>query len=155
MRPIGGITIGFLGDRYSKELLLALLLALASTSLIAVCYLPLAGNMPAIVAIVLVIGYLTYAIKGLYWALLDHCPVPRHIVGLAIGLVSFIGYLPDVLLPLYDGFLSRHYPRDESFRIYFTSISLCGYLGAALCIVFWRRSRARYGAKRDAAQPAG
>ncbi|MGB5131562.1 MAG: hypothetical protein WBO00_03030 [Steroidobacteraceae bacterium] len=31
----------------------------------------------AIVATVLVIGYLTYAIKGLYWALLDHCPVPR------------------------------------------------------------------------------
>lgn len=155
MRPIGGITIGFLGDRYSRELLLALLLALASTSLIAICFLPLAGNMPAIIAIVLVIGYLTYAIKGLYWALLDHCPVPRHIVGLAIGLVSFIGYLPDVLLPLYDGFLSRHYPRDQSFRIYFTSISLCGYLGALLCVVFWRRSRARLASQQHPAQPAG
>jgi sugar phosphate permease len=141
MRPIGGITIGFLGDRYSKELLLAWLLALASTSLIAICFLPLAGNMPAIIGIVLVIGYLTYAIKGLYWALLDLCPVPRRIVGLAIGLVSFIGYMPDVLLPLYDGFLSRHYPRAESFQIYFTSIALCGYLGAALCVVFWRRSQ--------------
>jgi len=141
MRPIGGITIGFLGDRYSKELLLAWLLALASTSLIAICFLPLAGNMPAIIGIVLVIGYLTYAIKGLYWALLDLCPVPRRIVGLAIGLVSFIGYMPDVLLPLYDGFLSRHYPRNVSFQIYFTSIALCGYLGAALCVVFWRRSQ--------------
>ncbi len=141
MRPIGGITIGFLGDRYSKELLLGWLLALASTSLIAICFLPLAGNMPAIIGIVLVIGYLTYAIKGLYWALLDLCPVPRRIVGLAIGLVSFIGYMPDVLLPLYDGFLSRHYPRDVSFQIYFTSIAACGYLGAALCIVFWRRSK--------------
>ena len=141
MRPIGGISIGFLGDRFSKELLLAWLLALASTSLIAVCFLPLAGNMPAIIGIVLVIGYLTYAIKGLYWALLDLCPVPRRIVGLAIGLVSFIGYMPDVLLPLYDGFLSRHYPRAVSFQIYFTSIALCGYLGAALCVVFWRRSQ--------------
>lgn len=141
MRPIGGISIGFLGDRYSKELLLAWLLALASTSLIAICFLPLAGNMPAIIGIVLVIGYLTYAIKGLYWALLDLCPVPRRIVGLAIGLVSFIGYMPDVLLPLYDGFLSRHYPRDVSFQIYFTSIAACGYLGAALCVVFWRRSQ--------------
>jgi hypothetical protein len=141
MRPIGGITIGFLGDIYSKELLLAGLLALASTSLIAICFLPLGGNMVAIVGIVLVIGYLTYAIKGLYWALLDHCPVPRHIVGLAIGLVSFIGYLPDVLLPLYDGFLSRNYPRAQSFQIYFTSVALCGYLGSVLCFVFWRRSR--------------
>jgi sugar phosphate permease len=141
MRPIGGITIGFLGDMYSKELLLAGLLALAATSLIAICFLPLAGNMVAIVGIVLVIGYLTYAIKGLYWALLDHCPVPRHIIGLAIGLVSFIGYLPDVLLPLYDGFLSRNYPRAQSFQIYFTSVALCGYLGAVLCVVFWRRSQ--------------
>jgi nitrate/nitrite transporter NarK len=141
MRPIGGISIGFLGDRLSKELLLAWLLALASTSLIAICFLPLAGNLPAIIGIVLVIGYLTYAIKGLYWALLDLCPVPRRIVGLAIGLVSFIGYMPDVLLPLYDGFLSRHYPRNVSFQIYFTSIALCGYLGAALCVVFWRRSQ--------------
>jgi hypothetical protein len=60
---------------------------------------------------------------------------------LAIGLVSCIGYTPDVLLPLYDGFLSRHYPRDMSFQIYFTSIALCSYLGAALCVVFWRRSQ--------------
>jgi sugar phosphate permease len=141
MRPVGGITIGFLGDRVSKELLLAWLLALASTCLIAICFADLGGSMPAIVGIVLAIGYLTYAIKGLYWALLDRCPVPRHIVGLAIGLVSFVGYLPDVLLPLYDGLLSRQFPRAVSFRIYFTSISLCGYLGAALCLVFWRRSR--------------
>ena len=141
MRPIGGITIGFLGDRYSKELLLAWLLGLASTSLIAICFLPLAGNMPAIIGMVLVIGYLTYAIKGLYWSLLDLCPVPRRIIGLAIGVVSFIGYMPDVLLPLYDGYLSRNYPRAESYQIYFTSIALCGYLGCALCVVFYRRSQ--------------
>jgi sugar phosphate permease len=141
MRPIGGITIGFLGDMYSKELLLAGLLALAATSLIAICFLPVGGHMAVIVGMVLVIGYLTYAIKGLYWALLDHCPVPRHIIGLAIGLVSFIGYLPDVLLPLYDGYLSRHYPRAQSFQIYFTSVALCGYLGSVLCLVFWRRSQ--------------
>jgi sugar phosphate permease len=141
MRPIGGFTIGFLGDWLSKELLLGVLLTLASASLIAICFLPLAGNMPAIIGMVLLIGYLTYAIKGLYWALLDDCPVPPHLIGLAIGLVSFIGYLPDVLLPLYDGFLSRHFPRDQSFRVYFTSISACGFVGAALCLIFWRRTQ--------------
>jgi sugar phosphate permease len=141
MRPIGGITIGFLGDRYSKELLLAWLLGLASTSLIGICFLPLNTHTYAIIAIVLVIGYLTYAIKGLYWSLLDLCPVPRRIIGLAIGLVSFIGYMPDVLLPLYDGYLSRHYPRAQSYQIYFTSIAMCGYLGCILCWVFYRRSQ--------------
>ena len=143
MRPIGGITIGFLGDRFSRELLLGLLLLLASLSLVAICFLPLAGSTWLILGVVLVIGYLTYAIKGLYWSLLDLCPVPRHLIGLAIGLVSFIGYLPDVLLPLYDGLLSRHFPRAQSYRIYFTSIAFCGFLGSVLCLYFYRRNRAR------------
>ena len=143
MRPIGGITIGFLGDMVPKEKLLAWLILLASLSLIAISFLPLAGQMAAIVGVVLVIGYLTYAIKGLYWALLDHCPVPRHLLGLAIGVVSFIGYMPDVLLPLYDGWLSRTFPRAESFRIYFTSIALSGFAGAALCWRFYRHNERR------------
>jgi sugar phosphate permease len=143
MRPIGGITIGFLGDFVPKEKLLAWLILLASLSLIAISFLPLAGQVTAIVGVVLVIGYLTYAIKGLYWALLDHCPVPRHLLGLAIGVVSFIGYMPDVLLPLYDGWLSRNFPRSVSFQIYFTSIALCGFGGAALCWQFYRHNEKR------------
>jgi sugar phosphate permease len=141
MRPIGGISIGFIADRMSKELLLAWLIALASLSLLAIVYLPLAGSMAAIIVTVVVIGYLTYAIKGLYWALLDHCPVPRELTGLAIGLVSFIGYMPDVLLPLYDGWLSRQMPRAEAFQIYFTSIALCGFVGAGISAWFYRRNQ--------------
>jgi sugar phosphate permease len=143
MRPVGGISIGFLGDLLPKEKLLGWLILLASLSLIAISFLPLAGHIVAIVAIVLVIGYLTYAIKGLYWALLDHCPVPRALLGLAIGVVSFIGYMPDVLLPLYDGWLSRNFPRQEGFRIYFTSIALCGFAGTWLCWRFHRHNLRR------------
>jgi nitrate/nitrite transporter NarK len=145
MRPIGGISIGFIADRMSKELLLAWLIALASLSLLAIVYLPLAGSMAAIIVTVVVIGYLTYAIKGLYWALLDHCPVPRELTGLAIGLVSFIGYMPDVLLPLYDGWLSRQYERAAAFQIYFVSIAVCGFAGGGLCAAFYRRNKARRG----------
>jgi sugar phosphate permease len=143
MRPIGGISIGFIADRMSKELLLAWLILLASLSLLAIVYLPLGGRMAAIIVTIVVIGYLTYAIKGLYWALLDHCPVRRELTGLAIGLVSFIGYMPDVLLPLYDGWLSREYSRAHAFQVYFTSIAACGFVGAALCAAFHRRRRAQ------------
>lgn len=143
MRPIGGISIGFIADRMPKELLLAWLILLASLSLLAIVYLPLTGRIAAIIVTVVAIGYLTYAIKGLYWALLDHCPVPRELTGLAIGLVSFIGYMPDVLLPLYDGWLSRQFPRAEAFQVYFTSIAVCGFAGAYICAVFYRRNKAR------------
>jgi uncharacterized membrane protein len=69
--------------------------------------------------------------------------VPRALLGLAIGVVSFIGYMPDVLLPLYDGWLSRNFPRQEGFRIYFTSIALCGFAGTWLCWRFHRHNLRR------------
>lgn len=44
--------------------------------------------------------------------------------------------MPDVLLPLVDGALSRHFPRAESLRIYFTGIAACGLAGAIACLYF-------------------
>jgi sugar phosphate permease len=141
MRPIAGFTIGFVADRYSREAVLGWLMFAASIGLLCIVFLPLGGHLYLIAPLVLVIGYLTYAIKGLYWSLLDLCAIPPHLLGLAIGIASFLGYMPDTLLPLYDGFLSRHFPRDESFRIYFSSIAGCGFLGALLCVVFLRWTR--------------
>lgn len=136
MRPVGGITAGFLGDMMSRELLLAAVFLLASLGLLGMCYLPIGGSVVLVMAVVLAMGCFTYAIHGLYWALLDHCPVPPRLTGLAIGMVSFVGFMPDVLLPLVDGALSRHFPRAESLRIYFTGIAACGLVGAIACLYF-------------------
>jgi sugar phosphate permease len=149
MRPLAGFTIGFIGDWYSREGVLAWLMFLASFGLLALVFLPLAGHLYLVLPLVLVIGYLTYAIKGLYWSLLDLCPLPARLTGLAIGIVSFVGYMPDTLLPLYDGWLSRTMPRAESFRIYFVSIALCGFAGGVLCWHFHRRNRRAEAAAAD------
>ena len=138
MRPLGGFTIGFLADWYSREVVMAWLMVLASISLLSVIFLPLGGHIYLILPLVLVIGYLTYAIKGLYWSMLDFCPIPPHLTGLAIGVVSFLGYMPDTLLPLYDGFLSRNFDRAHSLNIYFITIAASGFIGAALCLWFRR-----------------
>jgi hypothetical protein len=137
MRPLGGFTIGFLGDWFSREVVMAWLMLFASFSLLAMIFLPLGGHIYLILPLVLVIGYITYAIKGLYWSLLDYCPVPPHLTGLAIGLVSFLGYMPDTVLPLYDGFLARNHDRAHSLNIYFITIACTGFVGAVLCV--WLR----------------
>jgi len=143
MRPVGGLTVGFLGDAFGKERLLVVLFVLVSACMLCFAQVPLHGRTYLILAIVLVIGYLIYAIKGLYWALLDRCPVPPRLTGLAIGIVSFVGLLPDVTMPLLDGFLSRHFDRPQSLVIYFTLIGACGFIGAALCLWFGRMHEAR------------
>jgi sugar phosphate permease len=151
MRPVGGFTIGFLGDWLSREVVMAWLMLFAAFSLLSIIFLPLGGHIYLILPLVLVIGYITYAIKGLYWSLLDYCPVPPHLTGLAIGLVSFLGYMPDTVLPLYDGFLARNHDRAHSLNIYFITIACTGFVGAVLC-VWLRRMNLRAAAAVAGAQ---
>ncbi|WP_442955544.1 MFS transporter [Paraburkholderia sp. MPAMCS5] len=136
MRPIGGIGGGFLGDRYSKVSVLVIALFLAALSLVGLMAAPRISSHVLLVFLVLFIGILTYAIRGLYWSLLDRCNIPAATMGLAIGLISVLGYSPDVFLPLINGYLTQTFPGAFGYQLYFGYIAamatLGGFAGLAL-----------------------
>lgn len=138
MRPIGAIAAGFVGDLISPSKVLSILLVLASGSLAMMAFLPAMTAPVILLAIVLLVGLLTYAVRGLYWATLGECNVPNRIKGLAIGVVSIIGYSPEVYLPLLSASLIEQYPNGLGYRIYYLIISLCGVLGARAAYVLAR-----------------
>ncbi|WP_448166065.1 MFS transporter [Burkholderia cepacia] len=134
MRPIGGIGGGFLGDRVSKVSVLFWALVLAALSLVGLIAAPAHSPQAMLVVLVLFIGILTYAIRGLYWSLLDDCKVPTHCAGLAIGLISVLGYSPDVFVPLINGYVTQTFPGAHGYQLYFgyiAAIALCGAGAAA------------------------
>jgi MFS family permease len=136
MRPIGGIGGGFLGDRYSKVSVLVIALFLAALSLLGLMTAPRISSHVLLVFLVLFIGILTYAIRGLYWSLLDRCNIPVETMGLAIGLISVLGYSPDVFLPLINGYLTQNFPGVFGYQLYFGYVAgmavLGGFAGLAL-----------------------
>ncbi|MGU7771956.1 MFS transporter [Burkholderia sp. MR1-5-21] len=135
MRPVGGIGGGFLGDRVSKVSVLFWALVLAALSLVGLIAAPPHSPQAMLVVLVLFIGILTYAVRGLYWSLLDDCKVPPHCAGLAIGLISVIGYSPDVFVPLINGYVTQAYPGAHGYQLYFgyiAAIALCGAGAAAI-----------------------
>ncbi|HEY1999891.1 MFS transporter [Paraburkholderia sp.] len=136
MRPIGGIGGGFLGDRYSKISVLVIALFLAALSLVGLIAAPGINSHVMLVLLVLFIGILTYAIRGLYWSLLDRCNVPVATMGLAIGLISVLGYSPDVFLPLINGYLTQTFPGVFGYQLYFGYVAAVAALGgfAALAL---------------------
>jgi hypothetical protein len=81
-------------------------------------------------AVVLLIGLLTYAVRGLYWATLGSCDVPNNIKGLAIGTISMIGYFPELYLPLLSASLIEQYPDGLGYKIYYLILSVFGLFGA-------------------------
>jgi MFS family permease len=130
MRPIGGIGAGFLGDKYGKENILATSLLGAALGLIIMIVFPKLNTIYFMLALVLLIGVLTYAIRGLYWAILDGCNIPMHVTGLAIGVISLIAYTPDIFLPQINGYIAARYEGLTVYNLYFGYIAVMGVIGA-------------------------
>jgi nitrate/nitrite transporter NarK len=135
MRPIGAVAAGYIGDRYNRERVLAVLMFSGSLALTGLILLPLTAGAGMLLAVVLFIGLATYAIRGIFWATLDSCEVPTRIKGLAIGVISLIGYSPDIYLPLINGYLLDKFPGKLGYSIYFAGIVFMGLLGT---VSAWR-----------------
>jgi len=129
MRPIGGIGAGILGDKYGKENILAISLLGATLGLVTLILLPQLNSLYLLLATVLFIGVLTYAIRGLYWAILDDCNVPMQVTGLAIGVISLIAYTPDIFLPQINGYIASRYEGITVYNLYFGYIAVMGVIG--------------------------
>lgn len=143
MRPLGGIGGGYLGDRLSNLRVLIWAMFLAVAGLIGLIVLPSLRNMALLGAVVLFIGLMTYAIRGLYWTLLDYCAIPMRITGLAIGLVSLIGYSSDIFLPLLNGYITEHYAGMLGYQFYFAYVAAIGAIGGIAALVLKRMSHSQ------------
>ena len=106
-----------------------MLMLSGTIALAGLIFLPLNAGAGILLAVVLFIGLATYAIRGIFWATLDSCEIPTRIKGLAIGVISLIGYSPDIYLPLINGFLLERYPGKPGYSMYFSGIVFMGLLG--------------------------
>lgn len=129
MRPIGGIGAGILGDKYGKENILAIALLGSTLGLVSLILFPRLNSVYILLGIVLLIGVLTYAIRGLYWAILDDCDVPIQVTGLAIGVISLVAYTPDIFLPQINGYIAARYEGITVYNLYFGYIAVMGAIG--------------------------
>ncbi|WP_321859785.1 MFS transporter [Burkholderia cenocepacia] len=135
MRPIGGIGGGFIGDRIGTLNVLGGALFCAALAFVALIVFPSLNQVALLVGVVIVIGLLTYAVRGLYWSVLERCDVPARITGLAIGIISLLGYSPDVFLPLLNGWLTTAYPGMAGYQLYFGYVAGVSAVGGGACLL--------------------
>ena len=82
---------------------------------------------------VLVAGTMIFALRAIYFALLEEGKVPLAVTGTAAGIVSAIGFTPDVFMPEIFGYLLDTYPGAEGYRyFYFVIAGICavGFIAA-------------------------
>ena len=91
-----------------------------------------------------------FALRGIYFALLEKSGLPRELTGTAVGIISFVGFTPEIFMPLVTGWLVRDARSSGNVlvgydRIFWILIvlSLFGLLAAAA--LRWLGSQRRSG----------
>ena len=65
---------------------------------------------------VMLIGVLSYGIRGIYWATLDDCDVSAGTRGLAVGVISLLAYTPDIYVPVVQSWCMETWPDKQAIR---------------------------------------
>jgi MFS family permease len=136
MRPVGGFIGGFLADKFGRTTVQIGALAGAALCLTSVAVLPVTTGVTVFYGLVVLLGIFLYAIRGTYWSLLGDYKIEAALLGTAIGVISFIGYLPDIILPQYNSFLWATFGGNGGYNAYFISSAVIGLVGVALVFIF-------------------
>lgn len=130
VRPAAAVAAGLLADRLRPTKVLMLVF-----SMLLVSYLVFALNTPtATTAWVLLSNTLLtcvaiFGLRGLYFALFEETKVNMAVTGTAVGLVSVIGYTPDIFVTLVAGLLIDRTPGLAGHQHFFWFLAVFAFVG--------------------------
>ena len=134
VRPVAAIAAGLLGDRFlhSKMVIGCFIIMMLGSLVVATGVLQ--ANMWMMIILTLSTTSVgVYGLRGLYYALFQQARVPLAITGSAAGLVSVIGYTPDIFMGPLMGIILDSSPGEPGHQHLFlvlAAFSLCGAITA-------------------------
>lgn len=146
VRPVAALLAGLLGDRIGNTRIISL-------SFVALCI----GNgfiasgmldpsLPwMLFASVTAVSAAVYGLRGVYFALVQEARVPMAVTGTAVGLVSVVGYTPDVFMGPLMGHLTDTYPGALGHQYLFAVLAAFGFVGWMATMIFGRLNRTQAG----------
>jgi len=139
VRPVIGILIGVLADRsqitywlvvgFIVSFLGALLFALGliSDSVTALFFIS-----------ILVVASGVYAARSLYFAVMEKGQIPLILTGTAVGLISLVGYTPDIFAGPAMGYLLENSPGAKGHQHVFWMLALFSFIGGIAAWYYFR-----------------
>jgi sugar phosphate permease len=139
VRPFAAILAGVLGDKSSaSKISCACFTGLAALYLYFGLVTPSGDSIAPLLAMVLTTSALVYAVRGIYFALIEEGAIPVAVTGTAVGLTSLIGFTPDVFFPPLGGLLLDSSPGLPGLQHYFLVLAGFAAAGTIACAAFWR-----------------
>ena len=144
MRPLAALGAGLLGDRFlvSRMTVASFALLLASQLLFALLT-PAPGMGWVLMSNILAGSAAMFGLRALYYALFEESRIPAAVTGTAVGLVSVVGYTPDIFVSYVGGVLLDRSPGLTGHQHYFWFLAAFAALGLAVAYGLMRRLRGR------------
>ena len=137
MRPVGGFLGGYLADKIGKEKTIGGAIAGGVICLVLLATLPVSLNNNIFYGLAIIFGIFYYAIRGTYWSLLGKAKIDPVVMGSAIGLISLIGYFPDIVLPQMNSFLFNTFG-NSGYNAYFLTTAAIGAIGVIIAVIYYK-----------------
>ncbi len=150
MRPIGAIGAGFLADRLGvAKLTVASFLILIAGSVVLASP-ALNASMYVLYLLTIVVASIGIcALRGLYYAIMEEVHVPLAYTGSAVGLVSVIGYTPDVFMGPAMGYLLDRSPGPGGHQDLFLMVAASALVGLLATVLLLKIKRCGYSRKQN------
>ena len=141
MRPLAAVCAGLLADRFNGPVMLVASFALVMAGSMVIATGMIIPGLPLL--LVLVIATTSagiYALHGLYFAIFGDAGVPALWTGSAVGVVSFIGFTPDIFMGPLMGYLIDNNPGAAGHQYVFGVVWGFALAGLVTTLLFRRAS---------------
>ncbi len=137
VRPLAAVGAGFLADRSKASIITMISFGLMFIGSAFLAIGVLEANMFGVLILTVVTTSVgIYAVRGVYFSLIDEAGVPMAVTGSAVGLVSVIGFTPDIFMGPLMGYLIDSSPGALGHQHVFGVLSGFALIGFTATVLF-------------------
>ena len=144
LRPVAAIATGIIVDRFiaSRVIMIMFIVLIASYGVLSFT-LPSTYGVDLIYANILVTFFAVYGIRGVYFALIEETKIASHITGTTVGVVSVIGFTPDIFFASVAGRILDASPGAAGHQHFFLMLALFSVVGMLATLMLVRFKSAK------------
>ncbi len=141
-RPVIGILIGVLADRSQTTLWLFISFIISFFGALLFATGIISDSETSLFFIsVMVVATGVYAVRSLYFAVMEKGNIPLVLTGTAVGIISLIGYTPDIFAGPGMGYLIENSPGKQGHQHVFWALALFSCIGGIAAWYYYRLYR--------------
>ena len=139
IRPIVGVLVGFLADRAKASIYLVVGFAVAIVGSLLFTSDLIDPSMDIFFLFsVFLVALGVYAARVLYFAVLEEGNIPLALTGTTVGVISVVGYTPDIFASPLMGYLLDNSPGRTGHQHVFITLAIFSLVGLIASFIFMR-----------------